>query len=117
MRVATLILAALLLASCLGGYNRPMQLIHDTGPKYPAAAKADRIEGEVVVKYDITVDGIVHNISVVEADPPGVFDQAATNAVQHWRYRAPILNGVPLAVTGVVSTLRFRLSDGEYADY
>ena len=117
MRVATLILAALLLASCLGGYNRPMQLVHDIGPKYPPAAKADRIEGEVVVRYDITIDGIVHNVSVVDADPPGVFDQAATSAVQQWRYRAPILDGVPIAVTGVVSTLKFRLGDGEYANY
>lgn len=117
MRLGTLVLAALLAGGCLGGYNRPMQLIYDVGPKYPATAKADKIEGQVTLKYDISVDGIVHNVAVVHAEPPGVFDQAAKVAVAQWRYKAPILDGVPQSVTGVVSTLKFVLGSGAYADY
>jgi protein TonB len=117
MKFGTLVLAALLAGGCLGGYNRPMQLIYDVGPKYPPTAKADKIEGQVTLKYDISVDGVVHNVAVVQADPPGVFDQAAKDAVAQWRYKAPILDGVSQSVTGVVSTLKFVLSSGAYTDY
>ena len=38
MKFGTLVLAALLVGGCLGGYNRPMQLIYYVGPKYPPTA-------------------------------------------------------------------------------
>ena len=94
-----------------------MQLIFEVGPKYPPEAKADKIEGQVVLKYDITVDGVVHNVSIVQAEPKGVFEQAAMRAVEQWRYKAPILDGQSQPVTGVVSTLNFVLDIGQYRDY
>ena len=102
-----------LLAGCATGFDRPMQLIGDAGPVYPEAARAQGIEGWVRLRYDITIDGRVENLKVLESSPPGVFDAAALAAVAQWRYRAPVIDGAPSAVSGVVSTLRFELDAAE----
>ena len=106
-------LAAALLAGCAGGFHQPMQLIEDAGAVYPEAAKAQGIEGWVRLRYDITIDGRVENLKVLESSPFGVFDAAAMAAVAQWRYRAAIVDGAPSAVSGVVSTLRFELGAAE----
>jgi len=90
-----------------------MQLIQDVGPVYPEAAKAQGVEGWVRLRYDIASDGRVRNRQVLESSPPGVFDEAAMAAVAQWRYRAPVIDGAPRAVSGVVSTLRFELGAAE----
>lgn len=105
--------SATLLFGCLGGYNQPMQLVADAGPLYPEAARAQGIEGWVRLRYDIASDGRVENLRVLESSPPGVFDAAAMAAVAQWRYRAPIIDGAPSTVSGVVSTLRFELGAAE----
>ena len=90
-----------------------MQLVADAGPLYPEAARAQGIEGWVRLRYDIASDGRVENLRVLESSPPGVFDAAAMAAVAQWRYRAPIIDGAPSTVSGVVSTLRFELGAAE----
>ena len=97
----------------MSDYNRPMQLVEDAGPVYPEAARAEGIEGSVRLRYDISIDGRVENLKVLESSPPGVFDAAALAAVARWRYRPPVIDGAPSAVTGVVSTLRFELGAAE----
>ena len=108
-----LALTAALLAGCASGSNQPMQLIQDAGPAYPETAKAQGIEGWVRLRYDIAADGRVRNLQVLESSPPGVFDAAAMAAVAQWRYRAPVIDGAPSAVSGVVSTLRFEVGAAE----
>ena len=90
-----------------------MQLIRDAGPVYPEAAKAQGIKGWVRLCYDIGRDGRVRNLQVLESLPPGVFEAAALAAVAQWRYRAPVIDGAPRAVSGVVSTLRFEVGAAE----
>ena len=107
------LLTAALLGACMGGHDRPMQLVEDAGPMYPEAARAEGIEGWVRLRYDISIDGRVENLRVQESSPPGVFDAAALAAVARWRYRAPVIDGAPSAVSGVVSTLRFELGAAE----
>ena len=107
------LLTTALLAGCMGGYNRPMQLVEDAGPLYPEAARADGIEGWVKLEYDISIDGRVENLRVLESSPAGVFDAAAMAAVAQWRYRAAVIDGAPSGVSGVVSILRFELGAAE----
>ena len=88
-----------------------MQLISGSGPVYPAGAKAAGIEGEVVVRYDITAQGEVDNARVERSEPSGVFDQAALAAVRSWHYNPQLRDGEPQAVQNVLSTVRFELAD------
>ena len=107
------LLTTALLGACVSDYNRPMQLVEDAGPVYPEAARAKGIEGWVRLRYDISIDGRVENLKVLESSPPGVFDAAALAAVARWRYRPPVFDGTPSPVSGVVSTLRFELGAAE----
>ena len=105
-----------LLHGCVADGNRPMQLVHEVGPAYPQAAKAAGAEGWVKVRYDVTADGLVENLAVVESNPSGLFDAAALAAVAQWRYRPAVVDGAPRRMRGVVSTLRFQLDGGERYD-
>jgi TonB family protein len=77
-------------------------------PTYPAAALHNRIEGWVELMFTITETGAVRDIEVMDAQPRGVFESAATQAVGNWRYRPRLANGQPVPRRSVV-TLRFNL--------
>ncbi len=106
----------LLLAGCLGSYNRPIQLISFSGPSYPEAARQRKVEGFVIVRYDVTVDGVVQNVRVVAAEPAGIFDEAALATLRTWRYKAPILDGEPRPVRNMESRVVFELGNSEQYD-
>ncbi|MGB5179484.1 MAG: energy transducer TonB [Gammaproteobacteria bacterium] len=66
-------------------------------PEYPYKAARRGIEGWVEVAFDVTGTGSVENVEVIDADPPGVFDMAATRAVMRWRFKPRIVDGKALA--------------------
>jgi len=90
-----------------------MQLTSGAGPVYPPEAKAKGIEGKVVVRYGVSVDGRVIRARVDSAEPKGVFEEAALAAVRSWRYNPAVKAGRPVAVDNVVSTVVFQLSPTE----
>jgi len=110
-RLAWLV-AALLVSACASN-ARPLQFLSGGGAKYPPQAKADGIEGYVVVRYDVDVDGNVKNVEVVEADPAGVFDAAAITAIQSYRFKAPMVDGVSEPVADLRSRVVFKLGDDD----
>ena len=110
------ILLPMLLAACVS--STPPQFISGAEMVYPPAAKAEGIEGYVVIRYEVTAEGIVINAEVVEAEPEGVFEEAALASIVQWRFRAATEGGRPVETPGLVSTLRFRLGTGdEYPEY
>jgi protein TonB len=121
-RPIALLLMTIAVLACLHGcaasQNRPMQLVSGSGPVYPPLAKAERIEGAVVVRYGVSVDGRVINARIESAEPEGVFEDAALAAVRSWRYNPALKDGEPVAVDNVLSTVRFELSANDrYRDY
>jgi protein TonB len=79
-----------------------------TEPVYPPAALRHRIEGWVEVDFTVTESGGVRDIEVIDAEPRGVFDEAATAAVRQWRFRPRVANGRPVQQRSTV-TLRFNV--------
>jgi bla regulator protein BlaR1 len=63
--------------------------VHISQPVYPHAALLQGIEGQVVIEFGLSADGDVLEPRVVSAQPAGVFDQAAVNAIRTWRYAVP----------------------------
>lgn len=109
---------ALLLAGCAASATRPLQFLSGAELSYPPAAKAAGVEGHVVVRYDVSAAGAVVNARVVEAAPPGIFDEAALECVKQWRFKARMANGEAVPSGDRVSTVRFRLGAGnEYPSY
>ena len=85
-RMVFLIVAQTFFSGCAGTQNPPEFVTGDM-PNYPEAAKADRTSGWVDVEYLISPQGETSNISVIASSPAGVFDKAALEAVDTWRFR------------------------------
>jgi TonB family protein len=68
--------------------------------EYPAAALQRKIEGTVEIGFLVTPKGTVANIKVLDANPSGIFEPAATKAISRLRYK-PVTDGggKPIAVS------------------
>jgi TonB family protein len=77
-------------------------------PQYPATAQAQRIAGSVTLEFTVDSSGETRDVHVIEASPPGVFDEAAVNAVKHWRYAPLLVDGAAVEVP-VKTRIRFEL--------
>jgi protein TonB len=73
---------------------------------YPTEARKKHIEGKVVMRAEISKEGVVENLKVISGDP--ILAQAATDAVKQWKYKPYLLNGAPIAVETQV-TVNFTL--------
>ena len=77
-------------------------------PEYPADARAQRIQGIVVLKVLIDKEGNVANVQLITGDP--ALAPAAIEAVQQWKYKPYLLNGDPIEVDTQV-TVNFTLAE------
>jgi len=78
-------------------------------PRYPQRAQAREVEGWVHLRFTVTPEGTTRDIAVLDADPQGYFEKAAIAAVQKYKYKPRIENGVPVEETGVELVLSFEL--------
>jgi protein TonB len=76
---------------------------------YPRRAQSRGIEGFVIVEFTVTKTGAVTNPMVVHAEPEGVFDRAALDAVVKFKYKPRVADGVAMAVTGVQNKISFEI--------
>ncbi|WP_404399988.1 energy transducer TonB [Idiomarina seosinensis] len=77
---------------------------------YPRRALQRGIEGYVVVEFTVTKQGSVRNPSVIEAEPGGVFEQAALDAVLKFKYKPRVIDGEPVEVEGVRNRMTFEMN-------
>jgi TonB family protein len=66
---------------------------------YPADALRRSVEGWVDVTYVVTAEGKVTTIKVLDSSPKGVFELAATRALQRVRYKPAAQGGKSSAVS------------------
>ena len=78
-------------------------------PKYPRAAFTKNITGYVILEYTVTKIGSVEDISVLDSEPRKIFDKAAVNAAQKYRYLPRIVDGKPIEVPGVKTRITFDI--------
>ena len=77
-------------------------------PVYPPSAKRRGIEGWVKVRFVVNPRGEVQDVSIVDAKPPGVFDDSVTRCVFGWRFQPGTVDGTPVSAW-VETTVRFEL--------
>lgn len=80
-------------------------------PNYPREALMQGIEGWVRVRFTIAPDGSVLNPSVIEANPPRVFNREAVRAILRWKFRPRIVDGVAVA-REAEQVIEFSIEDG-----
>ena len=81
--------------------------IYRATPVYPAIAKASATQGTVVLQAVISKTGPSENLRVGSGS--AMLQQAALDAVKHWRYRPFLLNGEPIEVETTINVV-FTLS-------
>jgi periplasmic protein TonB len=94
-----------------GGSDRDIMPLVRVNPEYPRRALQRGIEGWVQLQFTISAAGTTKNIRIVDAEPKGVFDDAALQAVARWRYNPRVENGVAVERVGVRILLRFKLDE------
>jgi TonB family protein len=70
------------------------KLIKRVEPQYPEAAKARRIQGQVLLGARVGTDGTVKQVHLLKGNP--FLGAAAIEAIKHWRYEPMKLNGAPV---------------------
>ncbi len=73
--------------------DQPPRPIRTFPPQYPYIARRDNIEGRVVLKFVVDMDGTAKEVQVVVSEPEGVFEDAALKALNRYRFRPAIKNG------------------------
>lgn len=94
-----------------GGSDRGVAPLVRVNPEYPRRALERGIEGWVHVRFTITAAGTVKDLVVVDSEPKGVFDEAASKAVLRWRYNPRVENGVAVERVGEQTLIRFKLEN------
>jgi TonB family protein len=86
-------------------------LISNVVPVYPEEAKAQHVQGAVVLRARISKEGTVKDVQVISGPPPLIV--SAIDAVRQWKYKPYLLNGEP---TEVDTTININYTFGEAAD-
>lgn len=73
--------------------NQVPRLLYSEPSVYPYSAKEEGIEGQVVLGFVVGADGYVHEPQVLEAEPEGVFEEAALDAIIEYRFEPAVKNG------------------------
>jgi protein TonB len=92
-----------------GGNYAPPHFLVRYKPPYPTQARAQHIEGVVMLLVSVDAGGRVTSASIHQGSGHAVLDRAALEAVHSWRFRPATQNGRPVAAT-VEIPIRFNFS-------
>ena len=73
-----------------------LQRVYSPDPVFPEIAREHDLTGFVDLEFTVGADGTVTDVNVLKAQPKGVFEKAAVDAVSKWRYRPVERNGLPV---------------------
>jgi TonB family protein len=93
----------------VAGVSQPV-LVEKTDAEYPEAARAAGIEGKVVLQAVIDETGAAAKIEVAKSLGYGL-DEAAIEAVSHWRFQPGMKDGKAVSVR---ATIEVEFSMSEY---
>ncbi len=77
-------------------------------PLYPFRAKRLGIEGSVSVKFLVDAAGRVSRVTILESNPPGIFDESVLKALPSWKFTPGELGGKTVN-TWVSTVIEFDL--------
>lgn len=86
-------------------------LLRSINPEYPSEARANHLEGDVLLRITISVEGKVSNVEVAESSGHDILDEAAVNAVSKWRFIPARADNGQTIVSSVDIPIVFRLRD------
>jgi periplasmic protein TonB len=94
-----------------GGSDRDVIPLVRINPEYPRRAQSRGVEGWVQFEFTITPAGTVKDVKVIDSEPKGLFEDAATKAILRWKYNPKVEEGRAVERRGIRVVLRFDLED------
>jgi TonB family protein len=91
----------------VGGGVTPPSLAYKVEPEYSEEARWARVDGTVVVKTTIGVDGTAQNMEVIRSLGLGL-DEKALQAISQWKFKPGTKDGEPVPVMATIE-VNFRL--------
>jgi protein TonB len=82
----------------LADIDEPPRLIKAVQVKIPFNAASGNIKGRVLVSAVVTKEGTPKDLEVVEAEPEGLFEDAALEAIWQYRFTPAKKDGEAVAV-------------------
>ncbi len=80
-------------------------------PMYPRRANSRGVEGYCTVEYTVTKSGSVKNPVPIDCEPQGYFERASVRAASKFKYKPRVVDGEPIAVTGVRNRFTYELEE------
>lgn len=84
-------------------------LSRNSTPEYPKRARRMNVQGRTVVQMVVDTSGMPRECTVIEADPPGYFEEPSLKAARQMRFIPGMIKGQPVN-TLVVVPFVFRLN-------
>ncbi len=82
---------------------RPISGMADNAvPDYSARASEHHVEGEVILRVEVSSTGNLISVTIARSSGNDVLDQAALLVVRHWRFTPATRGGEPVAGTAEV---------------
>jgi protein TonB len=75
-----------------------LKLARYVAPEYPSSALTHDVRGTVIVGYTVDEHGATRDVRVLSAEPAGIFERGAVEAVKQWRYAPVQVDGAAVAV-------------------
>jgi periplasmic protein TonB len=92
-----------------GQVDRNPRVLRPVAPNYPLDAQRRGIEGRVVLRFVVDENGQVQNPEVIKAEPEGVFEQAALEAIVKYKFDPAMIDKKKVKCF-VVLPIGFRLN-------
>jgi periplasmic protein TonB len=86
-------------------HSNEAMLLSKVVPDYPTIARVAGIQGDVKLHAIIAKDGTIQSLTVMSGHPTLI--RAALSAVEQWKYRPYMLNGLPVEVETFI-TVTFK---------
>lgn len=97
--------------ACIAAEDRQAQLaatFHARPLQYPPRAARERVAGFVKLRQEVSTGGRVSAVQVLEASPPGYFEESAIGAALRLTYEPHLVGGKPHCVV-FTRTVEFKL--------
>ncbi len=96
--------------TCTEAPSKPVPVTRSTEIEYTQDARANGVEGRLVLKIYIAADGSVEKVEVVSGVDPSL-DAAAIAAVKTWTFKPAMRCGKPMGGVAFTLARRFELGD------
>jgi periplasmic protein TonB len=70
--------------------------LHNEPPEYPEVSRIAHEQGMVILQVEVTATGEPASVSILKSSGYFRLDQAARQAVQHWKFHPAITAGIPV---------------------